>query len=742
MIKKILAFYLTAVSSTIIAQNKENDSVSKNIEEIKISSGKKFDKKRQPSQIEQITKKDIEFQNYQSTAEMLQNSGAVFVQKSQQGGGSPVIRGFESSRVLLMVDGIRMNNLIFRAGHLQNVISVDENLLDNVIIHYGPTSSLYGSDALGGSVNMITKQAQFNSGLKLDFGTRFSTVNQEKSIFFDLVYGTNKWTSLTAVSYNDFGDLKMGKRKNHNGDFFGERNKYVETRIDTETGLYKDYLVENEDRFIQKFSGYKQVNFMQKLNYKTKENFLYGLNLQYSTSSNIPRYDRLTDKNGNGLRSAEWYYGPQQRLLGIFSVEKEDVFTNTDFKIDASYQEVRESRHNRRFNNYNLQNQIENVSMYALNAHFETKKNSIKIYYGTENYFETLTSKAFSNNINTGIISPLKERYPNGDNNMLRNEIYIASNFNNDNINLSAGLRGGHTSLNSSIADNTLFKLPFDKISQKNYTYSANFGINYLVTENSILKANIGTGFRVPNIDDLAKVFENVQATATVIGTLFVPNENLKPEKTITYDMGIVLQTEKKDYSVETTFYYTEITDAIVTDKFTFNGQSQVVFNGFTSNVFANQNFGKAFITGLSIGTSAEFVKNLILTGTFNYTKGRIIEEDKKRTKLDHIAPYFGKIALSYTKPKWITLELSMLYNGQKPIEEYRLTTEDNEQYAPENGIPAWECYNFKVSKSFLKNSLTINAGVENILDTQYRNFASGINAPGRNFYGSLKYSF
>ena len=76
-----------------------------------------------------------------NTADILTQSGHVFVQKSQSGGGSPVIRGFEASRVLLMVDGVRLNNAIFRAGHLQNIITVDNMILDRVEVIYGPSST-------------------------------------------------------------------------------------------------------------------------------------------------------------------------------------------------------------------------------------------------------------------------------------------------------------------------------------------------------------------------------------------------------------------------------------------------------------------------------------------------------------------------------------------------------------------------------------------------------------------------
>lgn len=177
-----------------------------------------------PFQLDIITSSEIDFQNFQTTAEMFSNSGSLFVQKSQQGGGSPSIRGFEASRVLLLVDGIRMNNLIFRAGHLQNVITVDESFIDNTDIFYGPSSTLFGSDALGGTVAMTTKRAKFrnevSNTLSGMISSRYSSANDEKSMAMQLNYATTHWAALTAFSFNDFGDLKMGKRKNHSGDFF------------------------------------------------------------------------------------------------------------------------------------------------------------------------------------------------------------------------------------------------------------------------------------------------------------------------------------------------------------------------------------------------------------------------------------------------------------------------------------------------------------------------------------------
>ena len=88
------------------------------------------------------------------------------IQKSQLGGGSPIIRGFEANRVLLVVDGVRMNNAIYRSGHLQNALTVDANALEIVEVVFGPSSTIYGSDALGGVVHFYTKKPEFSKNDK------------------------------------------------------------------------------------------------------------------------------------------------------------------------------------------------------------------------------------------------------------------------------------------------------------------------------------------------------------------------------------------------------------------------------------------------------------------------------------------------------------------------------------------------------------------------------------------------
>lgn len=155
----LLGFIVLSVSHAFAQYTHQKDSSLKYLQlnEVVISANRFIEKKKNVAQkIDILSSGYIKSVSAQNTGDLLMSTGNVFVQKSQQGGSSPVIRGFEASRVLLIVDGVRMNNAIYRSGHLQNVITVDQNMLERIEIMYGPSSTLYGSDALGGVINFRT----------------------------------------------------------------------------------------------------------------------------------------------------------------------------------------------------------------------------------------------------------------------------------------------------------------------------------------------------------------------------------------------------------------------------------------------------------------------------------------------------------------------------------------------------------------------------------------------------------
>ncbi|MFM7234581.1 MAG: TonB-dependent receptor plug domain-containing protein [Flavobacteriales bacterium] len=726
-------------SSIVHAQH---DSIPEPIQlnEIVISYNKIEEKKSQIAQpIELIDSKTIARSQAQTTADLISQNGSVLVQKSQQGGGSPIIRGFEASRILLVVDGVRMNNLIYRAGHLQNIMTVDNIALDRAEILFGPSSTQYGTDALGGSIHLFTKKPILSSDenpmTQVGLRSRYSTVNQESTTGLDVNLGWKRFASRTIASFSRFGDLRSGSNKNpfFDGNYI-RRDSYVLSDFDKPGAYGIDSIITNEDPDLQIKSGYSQYNLLQKFLFKQNDQVSHGLNLQYSSSSNLPRYDRLTDVSGGALKWSEWYYGPQERLMLSYDLDlkREGSFFDI-YRLNLNHQIIEESRYQRRYRNPNLQRRIENVTVSGFNLFAQHKSNHHEMQIGVDGQVNNLTSTASSVNIYTGSVSGLDTRYPDGDNNMNLGGVYLTHLWKvSDKTNITDGVRVGYSRLNSTIADTSIFKLPFTSINQNTPTYSGSLGLVHNPTDRLKVSALISSAFRVPNIDDLAKVFESTP------GSLIVPNANIKPEKSITYEVG-VSKVFGRILRWETAVYYTSFMDAIQTASFTYNGSDSVFYDGEISRVLAAQNIGQASIYGFNSNVKSMLNKYWTIYASCNYTYGRIKSEDGE-LPLDHISPLMAKLSVNYERERFFG-EAYALYNGAKKLEDYSDSGEDNLNYATEEGMPAWYTLNARIGYTF-KNYLSFQGGVENILDTEYRVFASGINAPGRNFYVSLKFNY
>lgn len=684
-----------------------------------------------PQEIISVTEKQIERGNMPTTAEVLQSGGQVFVQKSQQGGGSPVLRGFEASRIQLVIDDVRLNNLIYRSGHLQNIITIDPAVLSRVEVVNGPSSTIYGSDALGGVIHMRTKNPVFSTDSFQFYGSAFlrhATATNEQSGHIQLNTAGRKWAAFSSITFSDFGDVIMGKKAGSLDSLWGQRYFYVDRIND------KDTMVKNDDEFVQRFSGYRQIDFIQRVSYRDNHDAIHSVNLQFSTSSDIPRYDRLTDKNAGGLRFAEWNYGPQQRLLAAYYYDRQLKHSFFDrMKAVVSYQYVVESRHTRTFGSAIQSNRTEfvNVGGYTVFLDRERDKHAIRI--GIDGQWSSVNSFAVAKNILTNAEGPESTRYPDGGNAMGNHAAYLSHTWNiNNKLVVHDGIRLTYTSLHSLFSDTIFFQFPFSSVTQRNLNASGNLGLVWRPTEKLKLSVLGSTGFRMPNVDDLAKVFDSSP------GIVIVPNPKLGPERVWSGEAGITFNmTDKLRW--ENNGYYSLFTNAIVTDRFQYNGSDSIFYDGTYSAVYANQNKRRAFITGYSTSVEAELSDRLHFVASLTYTYGRILA-DTGNTPLDHIPPIFGRVSIRYI---WNSLEVELfsLFNSSKKLDDYYLNGEDNEQYATAMGIPSWQTMNFRCSWAGWK-PVTLQLGIDNIMDINYRTFSSGIQAPGRNFIVSGRVNF
>jgi hemoglobin/transferrin/lactoferrin receptor protein len=732
---------------------------SEQLDEVVLSVFKSDEKlKRIAEQIAVVSLKDIQKISPQTSADLLASIPGIKVQKSQSGGGSPVLRGMESNRVLLVVDGVRMNNAIYRKGHLQNSITIAPNLLEKTEVIFGPSSVVYGSDALGGVIHYYTrtpKLSQENS-VKSSFFSRYSSVNQEITTNFSAELSFANWASFTSVSYSDFGDLKIGKNRSHNFPDWGKVFYFSENL----NGNYKANPTINSNPELLRNTGYNQTDLLQKFFVPLSKNTDLKINIQYSKSSDIPRFDRLAelkdDSDTSTLKFAEWYYGPQERLLISSQVLinpnknwiNKGVFT-------AAYQNIKESRVQRKFGSLDRSHREEDVNVFSINGDFSvplTSDKSRKLSYGFELVYNDVNSNSYGktlnivNNIIDGFSGDfnVQSRYPDGGSNYTSSAFYL--DYRQDisrKSTLNSGIRFTNTQLNAKWIDETFIVLPDNNISSNNSAVTATVGYVYKPNNNWQLNSVLSSGFRSPNIDDVGRVREKN-------GNVTVPNILVKPEFAYNAEIGIQKYFNNKKFRIGFNTYYTLLDNYIIRDSFILNGSNQVLFDGELGNAVANQNRGTAYITGFTASYLGKVSKNWTTSGFITYTKGRT--NDTKEA-MSSIPPLFGQFEVNYKNNK-IELGADFRFNSKKNIKDYNFAEGiDNIEETPiinptassdvdkYFGSPSWNTIGIN-GKYIINYNLSVQARITNLFDKHYKEFASGISAPGRNLSVSFLTSF
>ena len=706
------------------------------LDEVVMSVSKWEQQKRDiPNKIISLDARSITFTTPQTSADLLQNSGKVFVQKSQLGGGSPMIRGFATNRLLLSVDGVRMNNAIFRGGNVQNVISIDPYTIKNTEVIFGPGSVIYGSDAIGGVMNFYTNKPMLSENDSLlvsgKANYRFSSANNENTVHADVNLGLNKWASFTSMTYNNFQDLRMGS---HGPDSY-LRNNYVQTV----NGV--DELVENRNPKKQVTTGYDQINMMQKFLFKPNSKWDLNLGAYYSETSNYSRYDRLIrpTSDGLGLRSAEWYYGPQKWFMGNAQLLKKGNGKVYDgLKLGMAYQFFEESRINRDFQDEIKNTTKEQVDAYNFNVDFENKKiGDFKLYYGSEYIYNKVRSNGFDLNVNTNEKTNAASRYPDGSSwqslaGYVNGEYKAKPNFT-----LMSGLRYSHVWVNA-VFDDTFYDFPFEKADLSTGALTGSLGFSWFPRANLQVTLNGSTGFRAPNIDDVGKIFDSEP------GSVVVPNPDLEPEYAYNAEIGVQRNINDK-IILKGAAYYTYLVDALVRRDFSYNGVSEIMYGGELSNVQAIQNAAKAYVYGFEFGLEAYLSEQWSLSSNLTLTEGVEEEDDGTETAARHAAPTFGDFHIVW-KNQRIRTDLFVNYNGEVAYDDLAMSEQEKDYiYAiDENGnpfSPSWYTLNFR-SQYDVSRTIKITTNVENLTDQRYRTYSSGIVAPGINVILGLGYYF
>lgn len=698
----------------------------------------KQSKRNVPNKITSISPKEVALQNPQTTADLLATSGEVFIQKSQQGGGSPMIRGFATNRLLYTVDGVRMNNAIFRGGNIQNVISLDPFAIENTEIFFGPGSVVYGSDAIGGVMAFQTLSPRFSEGDSILFSgnavVRHATANNELTGHGNFAIANTNWASVSSFSYHRFGDLRMGEN-NTPQDY---RKPFLVERINDQ-----DTVLENPDPYLQDPTGYDQFNVMQKVSYQSNANWSIDYGFHYSETSEYSRFDRLMERDNNGTpRSAVWNYGPQIWMMHNLRFDHKNVSGKgfyDDLNIRLAYQYFEESRIDRRFNHHRLRTQLEQLDAYSLNVDFEKELNARnQLFYGLEGVRNDVRSEGTAIDIRDNTPMTVSNRYPQANWNSVA--AYVNNQFAwTEKVRLQGGVRYSQFLIDADFSEHlALFPFDFADSRVHNNALNGSIGVVYMPTKKWFLSSNISSGFRAPNVDDVGKIFD------FQVGDVTVPNTNLGAEYAYNFE-ATASRIFGQKVKLDVTGFYTYLDNAIVRRTFQVAGQDSILYDGVMSQVFALQNAAFAEVYGFNVNLEWKIMKNLSLNSRFNYQLGIEEMEDGSQTRSRHAAPWFGVTRITYATKK-LDLQLYAMYSGA--ISAENLNEEERQKpflYArDENGhpySPSWYTVNFKVMYA-VSNRFSISTGIENITDQGYRTYSSGIAASGRNFIVSLRGRF
>lgn len=723
-----------------------------------------------------ISKRDIEFSRPSTGAELIKLGPGIRLQKSQGGGGSPILRGLEANRILMVVDGIRMNNAIYRSGHHQYALSIDPHTIERVEVTFGSSSVGYGSDGLGGVIHYYTKSPRLDvDGFRnFNVNSNFSTADRQIINNISLEWGFEKWGSLTSFTYSDFGDIKMGSIRNHGFESWGLVPHYS----GNSRYVFSPYAIINPDPLIQKNSGYRQFDVFQKFIYQLDSNKQLSLNLQFSTTSDVPRFDRLVETRNDYLRYAEWYYGPQERFLlsGQFKFFPHWNFLNNG-TITLGYQNLEESRINRLFTSFERNYQEEDIDVFSLNADFDFELNETsKFSYGLETTHNRVNSFAYAFDIvydeesitsqhNIDILEyrntiidapiidllgsrPIPSRYPSDYSYMTTLAAYgnWVWQFNSQ-ISLNVGLRMNYVEVFAQWNEVANIDALLTNVHVINRVTSETISLVYRPTNLTQWNFILSSGFRSPNIDDLGKIRQSGL-------DLLVPNDFLKAEYAYNLDVGLDKRFNQSTNYISLRAYGTILSRhigrdrfQIITDKST-EDDNTILYNNQELHTIANKNLGDRYIYGATFDSRITLIKNLDFLSSLTYTEG--VKHDTYGP-LPSISPMFGDAELQFSNDK-LQVSLGLEFSDAKDAEDYSFGGEDGLEETPIlesldyeeykwNGTPAWMTVNFNGQVQIARNA-TIRLGFENIFDIHYKPFASGISSPGRNFKIGLQYQF
>lgn len=616
--------------------------------------------------------------------ESLRGVPGAFVQQTTPGQSAVFIRGSKGSEILHLVDGFRLNSGIFRNAPNQYFALVDGQSLERLELLRGPSAGLYGSDAMGGVVNLLTPNP-----LELD----------PNSMQHELRFRADSAQAMRLGHYSGAG-----------------RGENFAAQVSATTINVGNREIGGGDE--RPFSSFESNSVSAKFAYDAQDFGRFTLNLQDTYQPKTYRHDELVPGFGQTTATAATAtFEPQQRTFAQMTWENGlDTAWFQNIKAQAGKQAIRDDRRSRDTGSFSEARERNTDRMAGGSVLLSGSNDGGHRYsVGAEAYGEKVKAYRTNVDIRTGTGVSALARFPNGS----VQESWAVYAIDDWEINESVDwvIAGRYSDFNLDIPrQGNLAGVQID-----NSAFSGHTGISVAVADGTRLVANVGRGFRAPNIFDVGQ-FGNRPSNRFAI-----PNPNLKPETLVSVDLGVKHDGEAFDF--EAFAYQSQYEDKIVT---VFTGR-----NVGTRREVQNVNAAEARLYGFEFGFNWDLAEAWWLNGSLNYTRGTE-ELDGNEAPADRIPPLNASLELNWQMDDQWRFNAAVLAAANQD----RLSDRDRgDPRIDPNGTGGWARWDLGANYA-LNDAVDLSFSVQNLGDKQYREHGSGIDAVGRNFVLGVDWRF
>ncbi|MCB0762017.1 MAG: hypothetical protein KDC12_10885 [Flavobacteriales bacterium] len=662
--------------------------------------------------------------------EMLLPYNLAYARKTHMAAVSPIIRGMEGSRIQLRTDGLRLNNPMMGTWNSNALLLVDPATI--VVANIDPQAGKVNTagDNPGGTLRISTTNPSFGTSETAEIRgggrIRLASANQERLFSAYLRVANHKVASHTQLSVAQYDDLRMGANRMHGDSAWGAVDTYARRVDGVDTWTKNDYPE------LQRSTGFSKMYFTQKFQYAASSKLHLDFNLQHATTSNIPRYGLLREENSAGLIWAEQGYGQLQRTALSTRMNWNDTTAVYDqISLLAGFQRFKESRFNRQFGNPLRTTWDDQCDSYSLNADFGKRLNlQSSVQYGLEVIYSTLTSEGKVNELGTTNRYTIAGRLPSDGSTVMENALFLDYTFDSRNIiSWEAGIRWNQRILNANFGKNTAVELPYESISMNNNGLTGNAALHARFMERFAVHLLGSTTYRAPNISDVAR-------TEVYRDQIILPNDQLTPERAYQGEIQVELGRRGEGIWASIGGFYTHLANAITPQTTKYLEKDSLVAEGRWVQAMTMQNIPSAYLYGTELKVQYD-LSGWSLFASYRLTKGHDSTNDRA---LATIAPGFGSAGVEF-KRRLVAAGIYATFSQEKNTADYANELSEQAFNITATGTPAWWTLNF-TSALVISKQLQAEFRIENILDVNYRPYAWGMSAPGRNFVVAVHANF